>query len=66
VIGLSVVLTMASSRWPFEAARVSDRPDICANSTLPEIAALVEPMPAMTTVFTLRPCFSQRLSPSAT
>ena len=65
VIGLSVVLTIASSRWPFAAARVSDSPEICANSALPEITALVEPMPAMMMVFTRRPCFSQSLSPSA-
>ena len=50
----------------FAAARVSDNPDIWANSTLPEITALVEPIPAMTMVLTLRPCFSQRLSLSAT
>ncbi len=66
VIGLSVVLTIASSRWPFAAARVSDSPEICANSALPEITALVEPMPAMVMVFTRRPCFSQSSSPSAT
>ena len=45
---LSVVLTIASRRWPFAAARVSDSPEICANSALPEITALVEPMPAIT------------------
>ena len=65
VIGRSVVLTIASRRCPFAAARVSDSPEICANSALPEITALVEPMPAMTMVLTLRPCFSQSLSPSA-
>ena len=42
------------------AARVSDKPEGSANSTLPEIAALIEPRPATSRVSILTPCFCQR------
>jgi hypothetical protein len=50
--------TIASSVWPFAAARVSDTPEGCAKSTLPAISALIEPSPLICVVFMSTPCFS--------
>jgi hypothetical protein len=62
----SVVIAIASRRWPFAAARVKDGPEGCAKSALPEITALSAPTPEISSVLTLSPCFAQRPSSSAT
>jgi hypothetical protein len=65
MVGRLSVLTMPSSRWPRAAARVSVAPDICAKSALPEITALAEPMPVITTLLTFCPCLANRPRSSA-
>jgi hypothetical protein len=60
MVGRLSVLTMPSSRWPRAAARGSVAPDICAKSALPEITALAEPMPVITTLLTFSPCRANR------
>jgi hypothetical protein len=41
------------------------RPDICAKSALPEITALAEPMPVITTLLRFSPCLANRPRSSA-
>ena len=65
IVGRLSVLTIASMRWPRAAARVSVAPEIWAKSALPEITALAEPMPEITTLLRLSPCLANRPKSSA-
>ena len=56
---------MASRRWPRAAARVMALPDDWVKSVLPEITEFMAPMPEISTVFILTPCFSHRFRSSA-
>ena len=57
---------MESSRCPRAAARVCTVVEASAKSALPEITALVEPGPAITSDFSRSPCLANSPRSSAT
>ena len=56
--GRSSGLAIERSRCPLAAARVCTTVEASAKSALPEITALVEPGPAISSAFTRSPCLA--------
>ena len=64
-LGLPSVSTIVSRRWPRAAARVIALPEDWVNCVLPEITEFMAPMPEISIVLILTPCFSHRFKSSA-